>query len=104
MAPGAVKRRGNFLRRMASIREEIERVVRDVLAPLVGADGGEIWLVSAEESAVVLHLGGRFAGCPGNTLAKRRIIEPAIQTVAPRAQITVTSGALVPDGAQRILV
>jgi Fe-S cluster biogenesis protein NfuA len=89
---------------MASVREEIERVVRDVLAPLVSADGGELWLVTAEESTVVIHLGGRYAGCPGNTLAKRRVIEPAIWTVAPRAQVTLTSGVLVPDGAQRILV
>jgi Fe-S cluster biogenesis protein NfuA len=89
---------------MASVREEIERVVRDVLAPLVSADGGELWLVTAEESTVVIHLGGRYAGCPGNTLAKRRVIEPAIWAVAPRAQVTLTSGVLVPDGAQRILV
>jgi Fe-S cluster biogenesis protein NfuA len=87
---------------VSSVREEIERVVREVLAPLIGADGGEVWLVSAEDTSVILHLGGRYAGCPGNTLTKRRIIEPAINKVAPRVQITVTSGVLVPPGAERL--
>jgi Fe-S cluster biogenesis protein NfuA len=87
---------------VSSIREEIERVVREVLAPLIGADGGEVWLVSAEDTSVVLHLGGRYAGCPGNTLTKRRIIEPAINKVAPRVQVTITSGVLVPPGAERV--
>lgn len=87
---------------VSSIREEIERVVREVLAPLISADGGEVWLVSAEDTSVVLHLGGRYAGCPGNTLTKRRIIEPALSKIAPRIQITVTSGVLVPPGAERV--
>lgn len=86
---------------MGSPRDEIVRVVSDVLAPLVRADGGEIWLVQADDRSVSLHLGGRFSGCPGNTLAKRHVIEPAILSVAPDAKVVVTSGALVPPGAQR---
>ena len=87
---------------MPSPRDEIERVVREVLAPLIRADGGELFVVRVAEDAVVLHLGGRFSGCPGNTLAKRRVIEPAILAIAPRAQVTVTAGALVPKGAERL--
>ncbi len=87
---------------MASRQEEILRVLREILGPLLGADGGELYLVSAEEDELVLHLAGRFAGCPGNTLAKRRIIEPAIHAVAPEAEVTITAGSLVPDGATRI--
>lgn len=87
---------------MASPRDEILRVVHDILAPLVRADGGDVYLVRADDDAVELHLGGRFSGCPGNTLAKRRVIEPAILAVAPGAQVTVTSGALVPEGAEKI--
>lgn len=87
---------------MASPRDEILRVVHDILAPLVRADGGDVYVVRAEDDAVELHLAGRFSGCPGNTLAKRRVIEPAIQAVVPSAQVTVTSGAIVPEGAQKI--
>jgi Fe-S cluster biogenesis protein NfuA len=84
---------------MGDTREEILRVVREVVAPLVRADGGRIYLVAADDDAVTLHLAGRYSGCPGNTLAIRRIIEPAIFAVAPRARVTVTSGALQPADA-----
>lgn len=82
--------------------DEIDRVLREVVAPLIRADGGDLWLVSRDESSLVLHLGGRYSGCPGNTLARRRIIEPAIQAVAPRMQVTLSSGAIVPPGAERV--
>jgi Fe-S cluster biogenesis protein NfuA len=85
---------------VSSRQGEIIRVIREIVAPLIRADGGQLYLVSASEDAVFLHLGGRFSGCPGNTLAKRRVIDPAIAAVAPRAQVTVTSGALVPDGSE----
>ncbi len=97
-----VKRRGTFGSAVASTREEILRVLREILAPLIRADGGEVYLVRAEDDGVELHLGGRYAGCPGNTLTTRRIIEPAIRAVAPGVQITVTAGALIPHGAQHL--
>ncbi|HVU02714.1 MAG TPA: NifU family protein [Polyangiaceae bacterium] len=84
---------------MGDTRQEILRVLREVVAPLVRADGGRLYLVKAEPEAVNLHLAGRYSGCPGNTLAVRRVIEPALLAVAPGARITVTSGALSPEGA-----
>ncbi len=84
---------------MEPIRREILRVIEEIVAPLVRADGGKLYLVSADSSSVALHLAGRFAGCPSNTLATRRVIEPAILAVAPKATVTVTSGAIVPTGA-----
>jgi Fe-S cluster biogenesis protein NfuA len=87
---------------MASPREEILRIVHEILGPLLRADGGEVYVVRAEDDALALHLGGRYAGCPGNTLAKRRVIEPAIHAVAPEAEVTITAGALVPDGAELV--
>jgi Fe-S cluster biogenesis protein NfuA len=83
-------------------RDEILQVVREVLAPLVIADGGVLYLVKVEDDGVALHLGGRFAGCPGNALARRHIIEPAIWAVAPSARVTISSGAIVPKGAQKL--
>ena len=87
---------------MGGTREEILKVIREVVAPLVRADGGQIYLVRAEDDAVDLHLTGRYAGCPGNTLATRRVIEPAIFAIAPGAKVTVSSGPLIPLGAERI--
>ena len=85
---------------MGGSRAEILKVVRQVLAPLVWADGGQIYVVSAGNDSVSLHLTGRFSGCPGNTLATRRVFEPALFAVAPNARVTITSGALVPAGAE----
>jgi len=86
---------------MGDTKAEISRVLREIVAPLVHADGGELYLVGANEENVSLHLAGRFSGCPGNTLATRRVIEPAIFAVAPKARVTVTSGPLIPKGAER---
>ena len=46
-----------------------------------------------------LHLAGKFAGCPGSPLVIKQIIEPAVKSIAPQAEITVTYGARVPEGA-----
>ena len=87
---------------MPAPKDEIVRVVREVLAPLVQADGGELYLVSVDDAGVSLHLAGRFSGCPGNTLARRRVLEPLIASAVPGAYLTMTTGALLPKGAQRI--
>jgi Fe-S cluster biogenesis protein NfuA len=87
---------------MGKVEEEILRVLEEVILPLIEADGGELHLVSAEEDAVSLHLSGRYAGCPGNNLTRRQVIEPAIHAVAPKARVTVSSGVLLPKGARRI--
>ncbi|MBM4362025.1 MAG: NifU family protein [Deltaproteobacteria bacterium] len=87
---------------MTDRADEVQRVVREVLGPLVAADGGKLYLVRLGPDEVALHLAGRFAGCPGNTLAVRRVVEPAVAAVAPELRVTVTSGALVPQGAQLV--
>lgn len=87
---------------VSSSREALLRVVHDVIAPLVRADQGELYLVGVSEERVALHLGGRYSGCPGNTLARRRVIEPALHAVAPGAEVIITSGALIPAQAERL--
>jgi Fe-S cluster biogenesis protein NfuA len=87
---------------MAVAKDEIERVVREVLAPLVRADGGDLYLVSVEDTGVSLHVTGRFSGCPGNTLARRRVFEPPLAAIAPGITVTLTSGPLIPVGAARL--
>ena len=87
---------------MAVAKDEIVRVVREVLAPLVQADGGDRYLVSVEDTGVSLHVTGRFSGCPGNTLARRRVFEPPLAAIAPGITVTLTSGPLIPPGAARL--
>ena len=82
--------------------EELKAALGKVLAPLVEADQGELFLVSASEEQVVLHLRGRFAGCPGNGLVTEHIILPMVQTYLPHARLEVSSGAILPVGAMRV--
>lgn len=87
---------------MGAAKDQIERVAREVLAPLIQADGGDLYLVSIEETVISLHVTGSFAGCPGNTLVRRRMLEPALTAVAPGIVVTLTSGPLIPVGAARL--
>ena len=87
---------------MAAGKDELERIVRDVLAPLVQADGGDLYLVSVEETVVSLHVTGRFSGCPGDPLVRLRVFEPPLAAVAPGVKVTLTSGPLIPAGAARL--
>ena len=87
---------------MSPGKDEILRVVRELLAPLVRADGGDLYLVSVEETGVSLHVTGRFAGCPGNTLARRIVFEPPLAAIVPGITVTLTSGPLIPVGAARL--
>jgi len=80
-------------------REKLLKTCSDIIAPLVEADGGELFVVSIEESSISLHLAGKCAGCPGATLTSAAIIEPAIHAVAPLIRVIVTAGFQVPEGA-----
>jgi Fe-S cluster biogenesis protein NfuA len=77
-------------------------VIRQVVAPLVRADGGELHIVSVDGASVALHLSGRYSGCPGNTLVRRRVIEPLIAAAVPGATVTISSGPLLPAGAKLV--
>jgi Fe-S cluster biogenesis protein NfuA len=61
---------------------ELENLLRDVLAPLVEADGGSIELVSATATEVVVRLGRACAGCPGAPYTTTHVVEPAIRRIA----------------------
>lgn len=87
---------------MGAPRDQILEVVRDVVCPLVRADGGEIYLVSVADRALSLHLAGRFSGCAGNTLAKRRVLEPLLSARFPDLKVEITSGPLIPKGAEQL--
>ncbi len=79
--------------------ETLRRVCSDVLAPLIGQDHGELYLVDLSQERIALHLAGKCAGCPGLALTTAEVIEPAIRALAPHIQIVVTGGIRLPPGA-----
>ena len=83
-------------------REQILKMCREILAPLVKADGGEMYLVSVGPEEVHIHLAGTCAGCPGASLTRDRVLEPAVATVAPKLSLRVTTGWIVPQGSERV--
>ena len=75
---------------------------RDLVAPMVEADGGHMYLVSATADLVHLHLTGTCAGCPGAQMTRERLIEPVVAKIAPKATVKVTTGFSPPEGAKPI--
>ena len=86
----------------SAVHEQISKLCRDVLAPLVHADEGVLYLVTATAEDVHIHLGGACAGCPGAAITRDRMFGPAIKSIAPKANVRVTTGFRVPEGADKI--
>jgi Fe-S cluster biogenesis protein NfuA len=82
--------------------DQLLKICRDVIAPLIRADGGEVYVVAVEPDQLTLHLGGRCAGCPGFGLTTKSVIEPAVQALAPSARVLVTNGMKIPEGASPV--
>ncbi len=65
------------------MRADVDRVIQDLIRPLLAADGGDVEVVSVDPSAdppeVVLRLSGAFRGCPGTPLVQRSILEPVLE-------------------------
>lgn len=73
----------------AGVREEVDRVVSEVLQPLLEADGGGIEVISVDTTAspveVVLHLTGAYRGCPGSPVVQRGVLEPVLTKALGRS-------------------
>jgi Fe-S cluster biogenesis protein NfuA len=66
------------------VREDAERLITEVIEPLLGADGGGIELVAWSRDAddgitITLRLKGACAGCPGLPYTRSRVIEPVLK-------------------------
>ena len=83
-------------------REQVERLLREVLSPLVHADGGEMHVVRWDGEDVHIHLSGACAGCPGATMTNDGIILPAVRSIVPKARVVLTTGIRAPEGARRV--
>ena len=84
---------------MPATIDQLLKVCKEVIAPLIRSDGGELYLVAVEPDHLTLHIAGTCSGCPGAVLTTRGVIEPAVHAVAPSARVVVTSGVRVPGGA-----
>jgi Fe-S cluster biogenesis protein NfuA len=82
--------------------EAVAKACREVLAALVEADGGRIFLVTASADDIHIHLAGTCAGCPGAALTTSNILAPTLERVVPKAKLRVTTGWSVPSGALRL--
>ena len=83
-------------------QRDILRVLSDIVMPLVRNEGGRLYVVSIEQDRLAVHLAGRLGGAPGVRIFGRKILEPAIHSVAPQAQVILTTGCLIPEGASEI--
>jgi Fe-S cluster biogenesis protein NfuA len=86
-----------------SIKEQVEQILREVLAPLVKTDGGDMYFVRWDGEDVHLHLAGACAGCPGSSFTNDSVILPAVRSVAPKARVVLTTGVRIPEGATKLL-
>lgn len=78
----------------------LETSLTSIAAPLITLDQAELYLVVDSPERVHLHLGGAYAGCPGNTFVEQGLLAPLVREVYPHATLTVTSGLPVPAGAK----
>ena len=87
---------------MPATIDQLIKVCKEVIAPLIRSDGGELYLVAVEPDHLTLHISGTCSGCPGAVLTTRGVIEPAVHAVAPTARVVVTNGVKVPEGASLV--
>ena len=83
--------------------EAVAKACREVLAALIEADGGRLFLVAASAEDIHIHLAGTCAGCPGSALTTSHILAPTLERVVPKAKLRVTTGWMVPVGALRLV-
>lgn len=80
----------------------IRDVLAEVLAPIVAADGGRIYLEQTGDNEVSIHWAGRYAGHPAAWLLHEELAVPLIRRVSPDTEVKWSSGWLVPPGAELV--
>lgn len=91
---------------LAEAPDNVLRTLREVIAPLVEADGGVVYLVRKPNGGLRVHLAGACAGCPGFRTTANEVIEPALRAagLGAKADLEISAGWTVPEGAERIAV
>jgi Fe-S cluster biogenesis protein NfuA len=88
--------------KQSTLHAQIVRICREILAPMVKNDGGEMYLLRVDGDDVYIHLAGTCAGCPGASITGDKVILPALRTAAPKLRVFVTTGVRIPEGAERL--
>jgi len=73
----------------AAMTAEVERVLRELVRPLLERDGGGIELVSVTGSEVVVRLVSVCAGCPGAGYTTDSVLIPLLSTVVSGLSLKV---------------
>ncbi len=63
------------------MREAVQKLIDDVLSPLLQNDASTITLVSASEDEVVVRVTGRAAYGVGAEFVRTGVIEPALRKI-----------------------
>ncbi len=87
---------------LGAAAEAVGKACRELLAALIEADGGRMFLVAASADDIHIHLAGTCAGCPGSSHTTSRVLAPTLERVLPKAKLRVTTGWTVPAGAVRL--
>jgi Fe-S cluster biogenesis protein NfuA len=87
---------------VSEVFERVEVALREKVLPLVSADAGELYLVSASDSDVHVHLAGTCSGCPGAHLTEQYLIAPVVVGVVAKSTLLVTTGYRPPAGAKKL--
>ena len=65
------------------IRQRVETVIREEVAPGVAEHGGSINVVDVKDNVVLLQLGGGCQGCSSATATLKLGVEAAIRRAVP---------------------
>ncbi len=66
------------------MQAKLDRVIEDILQPLLEADGGGLEIIEASEHELVLALTGAFRGDPSAPYVQSRVVAPAIRKALGR--------------------
>ncbi|MCX6357870.1 MAG: NifU family protein [Candidatus Aureabacteria bacterium] len=66
------------------MKGKVEKVLRDVVLPMLSMHGGSVELVEvAADGVVKVRLSGACAGCPGARMTLAHVVESAIKDAIP---------------------
>ena len=74
------------------LEQRAKKLIDEVLAPLIAADGGEIELVRVVDKRLIVRMTGVCSGCPGRPYTLSGIVEPAARRLlGPDIQVEAES-------------
>jgi hypothetical protein len=72
---------GDAIPHALDVRDAVQRVIDDILGPLLGKDASSIELLEATEDEVVVRVTGRAAFGVGAEYVRTSVIEPVLRKV-----------------------